>query len=104
MSYGLHRQKCGMRKQLNSSFLKIAEECRKVVSDLHWLMQFDLDRGYMDVPWSYSGIDADICTKRSAKVVFNMLHNRFSLKFLHCQLRRSSFFSGFENLILFVSL
>ena len=93
-----------MRKQLNSSFLERAEECEKVTKDLHWLMQFDSDGRYMDVPLSYGGIDADLCTKRFAKVVLNMLHNYFSLKFSHCQLRRSSFFSGFENLILFVFL
>ena len=58
-----------------------SKECEKVIRDLHWLMQFDSDGRYIDVPLSYAGIDADLCTKRSAKVVLNVLHNCLSLKF-----------------------
>ena len=53
---------------LDPSYLESTETFERAIKDVHWLVRFESDGRSMNIPASYSGIDADVYSRFKAKV------------------------------------
>ena len=67
-AYNLSRSNRGVNKMLDPSYLESTETFERAIKDVHWLVRFESDGRSMNIPASYSGIDADVYSRFKAKV------------------------------------